>query len=241
MKNVITRIDYQHLRNEVHVQLHVTVDPLFVQFPPDFLGVRRQYDIYKPLVGEETSLLDIVKKSGYTVEIEEQDQCRDTVFRGFADAIKSAENHFNPLKQDAAKRISIVLERYGNIAVKSLDGETAAIDDMLRELRSGEYPALVTVLDLDDWLIQLDTENQRFQELMLARYKETAKLPTANMREVRKKVDKAFLDIIYTIEAQVLISGGMAQYEPFIRELNAIIERYNKLYIRQTNRKKSNE
>jgi hypothetical protein len=240
MKSIITRINYRNLRNEVHVELHDTVDTLFVQSSPDSLGIRKQYDIYKPLVDDEKSSLDIIKKSGYTVDIDEQDHRRDAIFRGFVDAVRSAENHFNPLKKKAAVRIAIVLDNYGNIAAKTLDEETAAIDDMLRELDSDDYPTLIATLALEDWLTQLGTENQRFKELMSARYKETAKRPTVSMREARKKVDKAFLDIIYTIEASVLLNGITA-YESFIPELNAILERYKSIYASQKKEKKQGE
>jgi hypothetical protein len=80
----------------------------------------------------------------------------------FADAVKSGLNHFDPAKREAARRIEIVLDNYGNIAAKALDQETAAIDDLLRELRSGDYPALVDSLALADWLVQLDVENRTF-------------------------------------------------------------------------------
>jgi hypothetical protein len=192
----------------------------------------KQYNVYKPAFDKEVSLLDIVKKSGYTGEIEEQDMRRDTVFRGFADAVKSAGNHFNLDKRNAAARILIVLENYGNIASKPLDQETAAIDDLYRELNSDDYPTLIALLDLNDWLAQLNLENQRFKELMLARYAEVSKRPTSTMREARTNVDKAFQDIVDTIEALVTLNGIEA-YEPFIKELNAVLERYKNILARQ--------
>jgi hypothetical protein len=225
-------MNYVSLRNEVHVEIHNTVNTVITRFSPETLGIKKQYDVYKLFLDEEISLLDIVKKSGYTVEIEEQDNRRDTVFRGFADAVKSAENHFNPEKQKAAAQISIVLQNYGNIAARPLDQETAAIDDMLRELRNGNYPELITVLALGDWITQLELENQKFKELMLARYSESAKRPTSNMRETRTKVDKAFSEIVYTIESLVWINGITA-YEPFIKELNAVIGRYKQIFAQQ--------
>jgi hypothetical protein len=231
MKNVILRMNYAHLRNEVHVTFHETANTLVVRFSPDTLGVREKYDIYKPLFDEEVSLLDTIKKSGYTGAIEEQDSRRDIIFRGFVDAVKSATNHFNLEKREAAARVSLVAEHYGNIAAKSFDEETAAIDDLLRELRSGDYTETVAALALNDWLTQLDTENQRFKELILARYEETAKRPILNMKATRTKVDKAFLDIVYQIEALVLVNGITA-YEPFIKELNAVIERYKNILAR---------
>jgi hypothetical protein len=52
-------------------------------------------------------------------------------------------------------------------------------------------------------------------------------------------VDKAFRELVDRIEALVLLNGA-ASYEAFIRELNAVLERYkNMLAQRQGKAKKS--
>jgi hypothetical protein len=237
MKAII-RIDYAHLRNEAHVEFHETADTMIVRYNPAALGISVPYGEYKPLLDTEVSLLDIIRKSGYTGEIDGSDHRRDTLFRGFADAVKSGLNHFDTAKREAARRIEIVLNNYGNIAVKPLDQETAAIDDLLRELRSGEYPVLVDSLALADWLVQLDAENQTFKALMMARYGETSQRPATRMRAARKNVDAAFRGIIDHIEALATVNG-LAPYEPFIRELNAVIERYKNILAAEAGRRKN--
>jgi hypothetical protein len=236
MKQII-RLDYKSLRNEAHVELHETADTIIVRNNPQTLGIAALYDEYKPLLDAEVSLLDVIRKSGYTDEIKEADHRRDMLFRGFADAVKSALNHFDSAKREAARRIEIVLNNYGNIAAKTLDQETAAIDDLQRELGGGEYPALVDSLALADWLVQLDAENQTFKTLMMARYGETSLRPTTRMKAARKNTDAAFRNIIDRIEALATVNG-VAQYEPFIRELNAVIERYKNILAAEAGRRK---
>ncbi|MDR1866134.1 MAG: DUF6261 family protein [Bacteroidales bacterium] len=234
---VIIRINYTHLRNEAHVEFHETADAMIVRHNPAALGIDVQYGQYKPLLDAEVSLLDVIRKSGYTVEIKEADHRRDMLFRGFADAVKSALNHFDPAKREAARRIEIVLDNYGNIAAKALDQETAAIDDLLRELGGGEYPALVGHLALADWLVQLDAENRNFKTLMMARYGETSQRPATRMKAARKDTDVAFRNIIDRIEALATVNG-IAACEPFIRELNAVIERYKNILAAEAGRRK---
>jgi GTP1/Obg family GTP-binding protein len=227
MENVIINLNYSHLRNEAHVELHDTVNDLFIKYPPPQLGIMPQYLVYKPLYDEELTALDVVRKSGYTDEVDEQDHVRDHVYRGFDDAVKSALNHFDATKREAAKRVKIVLDNYGNIAAKTLDQETAAIDDLLREYSSGSYPALIDTLTLNDWLKQLDIENRHFKDLMLARYDETAQRPTTHMKAARGAVDKAFRDMTKQLEALARVNGFEA-YKAFFHELNAVLERYKK-------------
>jgi hypothetical protein len=150
--------------------------------------------------------------------------------------VKSALTHFDAAKQEAARKIGMALNHYGNIAAKALDRETAAIDDILRELGTGNYPALVSLLALDDWLSQLHVENEQFKSLMMARYDEVAGRPAARMRATRIEVDKSFRSLTAQIEALAMVNG-MAAYEKFIRELNAIIERYKNILAQEAGRR----
>jgi hypothetical protein len=172
----------------------------------------------------EVGALNVIQKSGYTDEINAQDNVRDKIFRGFANAVQSSRNHFNADKRKAAEKINIVLEHYGNIAAKALDRETAAIDDMLRELNDN-YAADVQLLSLNDWLTQLDAENQKFKQLMSKRYTEVARRPATSMKTARAETDKALRAMLDMLDALIRVNGTDA-YMPFINELNAVNERY---------------
>jgi hypothetical protein len=238
---MIIRLEYPRLKNETYVELHDIIGRVFVLFPPEQLGVVPQYTIYRTCYGKVVESLDVIIKSGYTELIGEQDRhVRDRVYRGFDDAVKSALNHFDPDKHEAARRIKIVLDKYGNIAAKAIDQETAAIDDLVRELQSGDYPALLTTLALNDWIEKLQTENQRFKDLMMARYDETAKRPDAHMRPARLATDKAFRELMRQLEALALVNGKEA-YEAFFRELNAVLNRFKLLIAQQTGKGKKKE
>jgi hypothetical protein len=239
MKTIIVRFSYENLRNEAHVECHESVDNVLVKHDPALLGIAPQYDEYKSKLGVEFSVLDAIFKSEHTAALEEQDHKRDRLFRGFGDAVKSSLNHFAPAKQDAARKVQAILEHYGNIAAKPLDQETAALDDLLRELATPNHAALLATLNLEDWPVELNTENQAFKTLMQERYAETAQRPTTRMKSARAAVDKTFREMIDRIEALVMVNGA-ASYEAFIRELNAVLERYkNMLAQRQGRAKKS--
>jgi hypothetical protein len=229
---MIVRLNYSHLRNETYVELHDAFKHVFTVFPPSQLGIAPQHAVYQSCYGEVVAALDVVVKSGYTGQLDEQDRVRDRIFRGLDDAVKSALNHFNPDKREAARLIEIVLDRYGNIAAKAVDQETAAIDDLVRELQSGNYPALTTTLALTDWTEQLQTENKRFKDLMTARYGEAAQRPATNMKAARAATDKAFRELIRRLEALALVNGTK-DYEALFRELNAVLERHKNLLARR--------
>ncbi|MDR1198578.1 MAG: DUF6261 family protein [Prevotellaceae bacterium] len=228
MKKEIIRVRFENLRNESHVEYNSTFRKLVAKYTPETLGIKALYDEYETLFADEESALDIVRKSELTVEIHEQDSIRDGIFRGMSDAVKSALNHFNAEKRAAARKIEVIFANYGNIAVKTLDQETAAINDILRELRTPDNAPKVTLLGLGEWVSQLETENDRFDRLMLDRYYETAQRPALRMRDTRLKVDTCIRQIFDRIEALALVNGADA-YEGFMRDMNAVSERYKNI------------
>jgi hypothetical protein len=237
------------MRNEAHVEMYETIDALIKGKTPAALGITTEYNVFKGHYDQEVALLDLVLKSEYTKEIKDQDHRRDSVYRGVADAVKSGLNHFDADKQKAAEVVDAIFQHYGNIASRSFDEETAAIDDLLRELGydpneiitdnnpSSLNPA-ITALGLLKWLDELYFANQQFKSLMEARYGELAKRPSAQMRATRLDVDRAFRDIVVRLEALILIQGESA-YADFVDELNAIITRYKNILAQQAGMRKA--
>jgi hypothetical protein len=239
MNDELVRMRYEHLRNETHVEYHEVVNTLIGNYTPQSLNIVPQYALYKTRFDVEVAALDVVRKSGFTGDVVDQDHARDITSHGFGVAVDSALYHFDPLKREAAGKVKIVLKSYGNIAAKALDQETAAIDDLLRELRSGGYPAMIETLGLGEWLDRLEADNRRFKELMLARYGEVAQRPATRMRVARKGVDDAFRPMLRQMEAWA--ANDSAPYEAFFREFNAVTERFKNIAAQQTGTRKKKE
>jgi hypothetical protein len=240
MKRIITaiiiRFSYEHLRNEEHVEFHTTVNELFISADPTVLGIAPLYAVYQPLLEEEKEALDVILKSKFTPEIDDQDHKRDSLYRGFADNVKSNLHHFNLTRRAAAERVESILEHYGNIANKSLDGETAAIEDLYRELTKDGNIQDVIALDLGDWLEELIQASRWLDQLMLARYKEAALRPNVHMRRIRTEVDKVFRSILDLLEALVRVNGT-DKNKAFIADLNVVMERYKDILAQEAGRR----
>ncbi|MDR1199794.1 MAG: DUF6261 family protein [Prevotellaceae bacterium] len=237
MKETIIRINLQRLKNETHVQFNENINAVFVKYNPQTLNIKALYDLYKAAFDNEIEALDFIRKSELTTKIANQDHRRDTIYRGFVETIKGEIHHFDQEHVEAAELLYEVCKHYGNIARKTLDDETAAIDDLLRELDSNGNKSLVELLGLADWLDQLEVENNRFKQLMLDRYAETSQRPAIRMCDARTLVDRCLRLIFDRIDALALVNGITA-FESFIKELNAVIERYKNLIARGKGDKK---
>jgi DNA-directed RNA polymerase subunit L len=239
METIIGRVNLSNLRVEAHAGFHGRMNVVIVEHNPTELEFDTQYNVYKPLLDAELSVLDIIRKSAYTIEIENQDHVRDGVYRGFVNAVKSSTNHYNEEKQNAAYKIEVVIDHYGNITIKTMDEESVALNDFIQELRTEANAALLNLLGLNDWVDELEKENRKFEDLVQLRFKEVSKRNRMRMKDIRKDVDKAFRDMVYQIEALIRVKG-MSKYETLVKEMNAINEHYKNILAQQKGRRDKN-
>ncbi|MDR2882463.1 MAG: DUF6261 family protein [Alistipes sp.] len=105
-----------HLRNDEHFQFMTEVYDAFREADPAALRVEAQFEAFAALYRVEDAVLKKITRSALTAEIHDADAERDRVFRGLADAVRSAANHFSPAVAEAAGRLRIVFDAYGNVA-----------------------------------------------------------------------------------------------------------------------------
>ena len=231
----INGIKLSNLRNDEHFQFHFEFDKLVRKCGLAALKIETQFEAYVPLFKDEDTALKKIVKSAITPEIQEADKHRDHIFRGMADAHKAALNHFNPDKQNAAKRLKVVFDTYGNVAQKPLNEQTSAIINMIQEILDA-YAADSRLIGIDEWATQLRECNDVVSGLIRERYNETAARTDIVMKEARAKVDEAYRIITERINALAIVDG-VAAYEDFIRTLNAMISNYSAILAQRYGKK----
>lgn len=234
----IETIHLSHLRNEEHYQFHTDFNALTESYTAVALNIEAAFAAYQPLYNDETEALNIIRRSAITDDIAAADAMRDRTFRGLRDTVKSAANHFLVEKQEAASRIQIVLDHYGDLARKNYDEETAAISSFIADL--AERSADVNLLGLSEWVTELQANNEAFDALKKTRYTEEAGKTQLRMKQVRRLVDDAYKTISTRIDALVIVNGAEA-YEAYINELNQRIESYNLLLAQRMGRNDQTE
>jgi hypothetical protein len=235
----IATFKLSHLRNEEHYQFMTEFRDSMSQFNAQTLGIAEGIARFETLYTQELEALQVIRKSATTEQLATADAERDKLFRGFDDTARGMLNHFDPARREAAARLRVVLEQYGNIARKPYDEETAAIGKLVGEA-GGALAADIATLGLTEWLAELNRRNQAFDALMKSRYTEAAVRTDLRMREVRLEVDAAYRAMADRLDALMLINGEAA-YEPFVRELNARVDRYNDIIAQRRGRRESKQ
>jgi hypothetical protein len=233
----IQSITLTRMTNEVHVQFHESVTALVEQITPEALEIVPLHGLYRKAFDDETEALLIITKSEKTAQIAEQDRVRDSIFRGFSDTVKGFRNHFDPEMREAANRLWNVFLHYGNIARKTLDAQTAATGDMLREFEREDLKRAIEKLQVDGWRSQMDSENRKLHRLMMERYGESAAQSSVRMKTARVETDKFYRAIAAHIDNRALTGANDAAMDRFINELNAIVKRFKNILAQQLGRK----
>jgi len=226
------KIDKSRLRNDAHFQFHTEFkDALGKMTQATATGqIAPQWAKYQELYAIEDEGLKKIRKSHLTEQIQNADKSRDEIFLGMVEQNRSLLKHFDSAKREAANRLQIVFNTYGNVATKSLNEETSAIYNLLQDLSSPKYQADTTTAGLTDWATELQTRNTAFDTLVKQRDTETADKTDINLKEARAKLDEVYDTITDLTEAHILLQTAEgAVLTPLVNAFNPVIDRYTKL------------
>jgi hypothetical protein len=223
-------IVYHRLRNETHAAFHDDARVLIKKSGAGALGVTSQLAPYETALDAELALLDTIRESPLTAEVEKHDHLRDRANHGLKAAAEAVATHPDATKSAAAKRILDIIKHYGAVASRSYNDESATIEDILREFATPENKALITAAGLEAWVEQLDAANEAFLTVIRARDTEVSQRPTGNMKAAREATDEALQAIIARVEAMVILNGitYTAALAPFVAEWDTLVERYKR-------------
>lgn len=219
------------LRNDEHFQLMQFVITLVKETGAEALRVETPFAALVAAHGREDEAFKKIMKSALTADIDAADIARDTVFRGMVNAVRSIQDHFLPEAAAAANRIAIVLDTYGNVALKSHIEETSAVYNLVTEL-NGKHSHDVKNIGLLTWVAELERLNRIVEELLEKRADEGAGRTTLALKAVREEVDAAYRTLAEAIDALAVVDGltggaSAVMYDVFIRRLNERIEMMN--------------
>jgi hypothetical protein len=233
----INSIEFPRFRNDEHFQFGTEFRDLVNRFGAQALKCEARFNLFLDSYAKEDEALKKIRKSAITDDIREADSRRDRIFSGLASANKTALKHFMPDVQQAAKRLKVLFDTYGNLAKKPLNEQTSGVYNLLQDLRGDVYAGDAATAGLTAWIKELETANAAFDNLVKGRYEEAFNRTDLVLREVRLELDERYRSIIALITALVEIEGE-TDYADFIRVLNLIIDKYNNILAARIGRNK---
>jgi len=237
----IERLDLHSQRNAGHSQFLTDFRDTVLKYNPSVLLIDELFARFESLYTDEGVALVAITKSATTVQIEIADKDRDSTFRGLADKVQNGLNHFNPAVRDTAKRVLVIFDSYGNLVRKPQDEESGLIKSLIADLRTKISPNDLMLLEIIDWVAELERRNNSFIKLQDSRNSEEAKRTELRMKQVRSDIDPVYKQLVERINALILVNGE-APYADFVKEVNARINRaHDAIAQSRANRKKTDE
>lgn len=221
---LIKEFSLHQFQNEEHYKFHSDFNGLIQLYTPEVLKIEKAYDAYQPLFNGEMEALVYIRKSSYTEQLSAADGVRDTTLQGLEDAIASGTKHFNATVREAANRLKVLWDSYGDIGRKSYDKETATIIKLVSDLR-GTYDAELSTVGLVEWVDELERNNNDFEALQNTRYDEQDKKTRLRMKSTRTEVDAAYRIIVNRINSMITLEDEF-DFTPFVNKLNLRIDNY---------------
>ncbi|MGM0531452.1 MAG: DUF6261 family protein [Bacteroidota bacterium] len=214
----------------------------FIQFLRNIISICRSNDpaglgIDTDLAPLEVSLirLDALFKnkqgSDLTKEIIILNKRRNNAIKLLTSHAKGySRYHFEDTRRKAAKKIYSAITRYGRFIYRlNYQAKTATLSNLVNDLLSDAGLAeAVDALDLHPLVNELKTSNELFNDKYLDRIDEMSERPAESASGLRNTAMGQYRKLVKMIEARAVVSGP-DRYQDLIKELNGLIERYNKV------------
>ena len=131
-------------------------------------------------------------------------------------------------EQAAAKILDVILRVYKGIQGKAMDVETQMIKGLLVDLKKDEAAAAVTTLRLNEILTQLETVNDKFEEVKDVRVKDRqAKHLQVKTQDLRLLADTQLEEIQDLIRATGIIAATDPESAVLLGMVNDLIDGMN--------------
>jgi hypothetical protein len=165
--------------------------------------------------------------SGITSELAELDKRRDKALKGIRRVVSGYEEHFDPAKLEAAQRITLVLKKYGpGIARLRYQQETGEVRSLVQDLQGdAAVSAALETLGLTDWVAELSSANQEFDDAFVRRAQEMAG-GASQLLALRRVAVKKWAELTTHLTARATLTPSEL-YTRTLAELNSLISDYN--------------
>ena len=223
----IKRVDFSKFRNNEHFQCQTEFKALVDEFNADTLKINPIFSMeYCPAYHALDEALIKIIKSSFTDLRSDADRQRDQTFRGLINTVNAGLNHFDPDVKEAARKLKIVFDRFGNVAQLPLNEETSAIYNMVQEVTE-KHAADANTLSIVPWLNKLKADNQAYEALVTGGQTDETTKTELKAKETRTEIDKIVRRIFERVEAMIVIEGERG-FAEFVRRLNLLLDKYAK-------------
>lgn len=220
-----------------------------------FLAV---FNVYKEKFSAfDANLKTAGGKDPETKEVKEADEATDSCYSGLAATTRAMVGHYDPAIAELARRVDIILRKYGNPTNLSYLEEYGIIDNLLQDLAVFDTTVITTedaseedenipdeladdvhnldTLGLTGWVNQLKKCRDRFMTAYSKRNATQAVSVSGATKAARKETDAAYRNTVKRMNALIELNGE-AVYVEIINNINQLIDNQKTVIASRTTR-----
>lgn len=186
---------------------------------------KKLYEALKTKVPVYTKALEQIRANEETKKIAELDKIRDADIQALRDSIKPYKNSKTEAKKKAYEALKIVLDQYKNLQDEAYEAETKKVDTLVSVLKSEEYSDDVSVLNIGEFLQELEQSNRAFDELFAHRSVENLKKEYYDIRAIRKEMTS-----LYRQMSQYILTLAGIKQDEFYKKVLDVLNNSRKYY-----------
>lgn len=232
----ITASNCGHFNNALHARFHDemhtivtdgTVELSTIFITEELMDEWQEYILIEKELSRESTAAE------ETESLDDAEVERDGFITYTFETIRAKESSPFPEESEPAKVLIKVVNMYNGLQKESVEEETLHIEGMLADLKKPENAEAVTALGLDRAVEGIETSNEKYKALRLARSNREAleKLPPA--KEIRRLSDGIFERVCLLTEAGYVITTDpavKAAVDALVKKLNKRIAEFKTTY-----------
>ncbi len=217
-------------RNSEYIRYMKNVANICNNNNPRLLKIETQVNNLAAATTPLDNLFMIERGNLLTTELQALDTRRDDALNGLRLTATAFTYHFDPAVKNAAVIVAAAIDKYGaGLARLNYVAETEVIESLVADVNSNaELAAAIAALKLENWVTELQTANQLFNDMYLNRTSSYAAKPTGSLTELRVITSKAYTELVAHITAHSTLTPSDG-YTKLTGELNSLTDQYNKM------------
>ncbi len=153
------------------------------------------------------------RKTGFTNSLSELDAERDSLYIGFTSYLRGCLKMPSVPKIEAAKSLLAIIEKYPYIPSLRQRDETAALTNLLQDIKAPEAVEQINLLGAMDFVNAIEEKNTAFENMYNQRTQKEAQTILEETKKARQAVEGAFRAVVSAINGLEDAMGGDAYRE----------------------------
>ena len=203
---------------------------LSTETDPDF---KTLFDNLKAKIPVLDKASQQIRANEETKKLAQIDRVRDYDMQALRDSIRPYKNAKTEAKQKAYSALKIVSDKYKEVTKDTYEEETSELATLIATLRSEENKKHVGELSIKNFIDELETSNNQFNELFSHRSFQVLQKETFSIRTLRKEIGE-----IYQSLCNYVVTLANIKQDEFYKKVLDVINNSRKYYADVLSRRK---